>query len=106
MAGSAENANLMVKEELAGVGTKINSIAQGIADELNRLINQLQPVLDGSNWSGAAALYFEGLQAEWNYGANGLLGPDGVLGEIARAMDINWGNYTEAEWADARTWRH
>jgi hypothetical protein len=35
-----------------------------------------------------------------------LLGPDGVLGQIAHAMNVNWGNYTEAEWANISGWKH
>lgn len=27
-------------------------------------------------------------------GADGLFGPDGVLGRIAHAMNVNWNNYT------------
>ncbi|MEU2620648.1 WXG100 family type VII secretion target [Streptomyces sp. NPDC007157] len=106
MAGNVDGANLMVKEELAGSGTHINGVAQTIADELHDLINKLQPVLAGGDWNGAAQQYFEGLEAEWNYAANGLFGPGGVLGEIANAMHVNWNNYSEAEWANSRTWQH
>jgi WXG100 family type VII secretion target len=106
MAGNVDGANLMVKQELANAGTDINNMAQNIADELYNLRNKLQPVLAGGDWTGDAARYFEGLEAEWNYAANGLLGPDGVLGEIANAMHVNWNNYSEAEWANSRTWQH
>ncbi|MEV6007917.1 hypothetical protein AB0M29_13995 [Streptomyces sp. NPDC051976] len=38
--------------------------------------------------------------------ANGLFGPDGVLGRIAHAMDLSWGNYSDAEWSNVSTWKH
>lgn len=106
MAGNVDGANLRVASELEGSGAHISLIAQNIADELHALITKLQPVLAGGGWSGSAQQYFEGLEAEWNYAANGLLGPEGVLGEIANAMHVNWNNYSEAEWANSRTWQH
>jgi hypothetical protein len=45
-------------------------------------------------------------QQEWNVAAEGLFGPNGILGEIAQAMNVNWGNYTDAEWSNIKTWRH
>ncbi len=98
------NSTIMVQEELSGAGLKINQLAQGMADELNSLVQQLQPIADGG-WTGGASDYFQDLQAEWNYAANGLFGPDGVLGEIAQAMHVNWNNYAEAEWANVQTWQ-
>ncbi|MFG2525148.1 WXG100 family type VII secretion target [Streptomyces sp. NPDC048527] len=98
------NSTIMVQSELSGAGAHINGVAQGLADELNRLIAQLQPIADGG-WTGGASEYYQGLQWEWNYAAEGLFGPDGVLGEIAQAMHVNWNNYAEAEWANVNTWK-
>jgi uncharacterized protein YukE len=64
---------------------------------------KLQPVAD--TWTGSAATYYEGLQQEWNQAADGLFGPDGVLGEIAGAMHVTWNNYSEAEWANVKSWQ-
>jgi WXG100 family type VII secretion target len=95
---------IMVKEDLAGAGAYINGIALQIADELHKLIGLLAPLQE--TWTGTAATYYEGLQQEWNFAADGLLGPNGVLGEIAQAMHVNWANYSEAEWANVQTWQH
>jgi WXG100 family type VII secretion target len=98
-----DGTSIMVRNELASAGAHINGVAQNIADELNRLMALLAPLQD--TWQGSAKDYFAGLFNEWNIAAAGLLGPDGVLGEIAQAMHINWGNYSEAEWANTSTWQ-
>ncbi|MBY8886967.1 WXG100 family type VII secretion target [Streptomyces sp. PTM05] len=103
MAG-VDSANLMVGSDLSGSGAWINNKAQEIVEELNTLIKQLQPITE--TWTGDAAKWYYGLQQEWNYAANGLLGPDGVLGEIAQAMHVNWNNYSEAEWSNVTSWQH
>ena len=97
---------IMVDDQLSQAGAYINSAAAGIVDKLNALIQQLQPVMD--TWTGPAASYYLGLQEEWNYAANGLFGSqaqDGVLGEISAAMNVAWGNYSDAEWANVSTWQ-
>ncbi len=101
---NVDSAQLMVQEELSGAGQYINNSAQTMADQLNSLIAQLQPIADGG-WTGGASSWYQGLQDEWNYAANGLFGPDGVLGEIAQAMQVNWNNYAEAEWSNVQTWQ-
>ncbi|WP_329138379.1 WXG100 family type VII secretion target [Streptomyces sp. NBC_01476] len=98
-----DGASLMVQADLEGAGQWINNASQGIADELNKLIGLLEPLQ--ATWTGPAAGYYGGLQEEWNYAAEGLFGPYGVLGEIARAMNVNWNNYSEAEWSNVKTWR-
>jgi WXG100 family type VII secretion target len=102
--GSVDGANLVVREELSGAGAHINEAAAQLADMLSRLTALLEP-LEGT-WTGSAATYFEGLRAEWNYAANGLFGPEGVLGQIAQAMNVSWGNYVSAEEANTTTWNH
>ncbi|MYS19077.1 WXG100 family type VII secretion target [Streptomyces sp. DvalAA-14] len=99
-----DGSSIVVKDDLSTAGATINGMALQIADELHKLIGQLQPLMD--TWTGSAATYYEGLQAEWNFAAEGLLGPNGVLGEIAQAMHVNWANYSEAEWANVQTWKH
>jgi WXG100 family type VII secretion target len=103
---SIDGTPIMVDEQLSGAGAYINNAAAQIAEELHSLITQLQPLAD--SWTGPAASYFDPLMAEWNYAANGLFGTaetDGVLGEIAAAMHVAWGNYSDAEWANAGTWK-
>ncbi|PYC87905.1 hypothetical protein C7C46_02380 [Streptomyces tateyamensis] len=95
---------ISVQQELEGAGPYLNSQAAEISEELNRLaqyLNQLPEL-----WQGAASGYYQGLQAEWNQAAEGLFGPEGVLGQIARALNVNWANYSDAEWANSRTWNH
>jgi WXG100 family type VII secretion target len=98
-----DSSNIMVHSDLEQAGSTINGMAQTIADELNTLIQQLAPLPD--IWTGPASGYYEGLQNEWNYAADGLFGPNGVLGQIAHAMHVVWNNYAEAEWANVNTWK-
>lgn len=95
---------IVVQTELSNAGTYLNSQASNISDQLSRLaayLNQLPEI-----WSGNASTYYQGLQQEWNIAANGLFGPDGVLGEIATAMNVTWNNYSDAEWSNTQTWSH
>lgn len=98
-----EGSSILVTDELAGAGQYINNAAETIADELSALISQLEPISE--TWTGAASSYYEGLQQEWNVAAAGLFGPGGVLGQIANAMNISWNNYSDAEWANVKTWQ-
>ncbi|MFG2226228.1 WXG100 family type VII secretion target [Streptomyces sp. NPDC048644] len=97
-----DDANLLVRHELQNAGTHINNLSEQIAEELHQLITLLQPIAE--TWQGDAQVYYEGLQQEWNIAAEGLFGPNGVLGQIAMAMNVNWENYSEAEWANTKTW--
>jgi WXG100 family type VII secretion target len=97
-------ARLVVPSDLQSAGTYINGIAATIEGELTALKSLLQPLQD--TWVGAAQSYYEGLQTEWNIAADGLFGPTGILGQIAQAMNLNWNNYTDTEWANVKTWQH
>lgn len=96
---------IYVGEGLGAAGGVINGRAAEIAGELETLKGKLAPLQDTWNKSQAAD-YYQGLQQEWNIAAEGLFGPEGVLGQIAHAMNVNWGNYTDAEWANIQTWKH
>ena len=100
-----DGSDIYVGEGLGAAGTWINGRAQEIAGDLETLKNKLAPLQDSWNHSQAAT-YYQDLQQEWNIAAEGLFGPNGVLGEIAQAMNVNWGNYTDAEWSNIKTWRH
>lgn len=103
---SVDATPIMVDDQLSNAGAYINNAAATIVDQLTALMQQLQPLLD--SWTGPAATYYTGLQSEWNYAANGLFGgagQDGVLGEIAAVMNVAWGNYSDAEWANVSTWQ-
>jgi WXG100 family type VII secretion target len=93
---------IAVPTDLEAAGAYISSQAAAIADELAALAAQLQP-LQGT-WTGQSAAYYQGLQQEWDVAAAGLFSPDGVLGQIANAMNVNWGNYSQAEIDNTKTW--
>jgi WXG100 family type VII secretion target len=100
---AADNIPIAVPTDLEGVGAWLNQQAAAIADELQVLANQLEPLT--GTWTGQSALHYEALQAQWNTAASGLFGPDGVLGQIAHAMGVNWANYSDAEWSNTKTWQ-
>lgn len=100
-----DGTQIYVGEGLGAAGGRLNGLAAEIADRLESLKNRLAPLQDAWTQSQAAS-YYQGLQQEWNIAAEGLLGPDGVLGQIAHAMNVNWGNYTDAEWSNVQTWKH
>jgi WXG100 family type VII secretion target len=93
---------ISVQPDLEVAGSRLNQQAQDIADELHALASYLDGLAE--IWTGSAAGYYQGLQQEWNTAADGLFGPDGVLGTIAAALDANWANYSEAEWNNSQTW--
>ena len=96
------SSNLRVPMELEQAGREINAKAEVITDQLEGLKKQLQPISE--TWTGTAKTYYEGLQNEWNIAADGLFGPTGVLGKIAYSLNLSWANYSDAEWANVRTW--
>jgi len=98
-----ESMPILVQSELEGAGSYLNAQANDIAEELSQLASYVSALPEV--WQGQASDYYQGLQGEWNIAANGLFGPDGVLGEIARAMNATWGNYCDAEWTNELTWR-
>jgi hypothetical protein len=96
---------LKVGEGLGDAGPHLTNLANKCANDLHSLKLQLAPLEEAWTHSQAAG-YYQGLQQEWNIAAEGLFGPDGVLGQIAHAMNINWGNYSDAEWSNIKTWQH
>jgi uncharacterized protein YukE len=96
---------IYVSTELGNAGAWLNTQATTCSEDLSRLKAQLAPLADAWTQSKAAD-YYQGLQQEWNIAAEGLFGPDGVLGQIAHAMNVNWGNYSDAEWSNIQTWQH
>ena len=89
--------------DLESAGATLNGKAANAAQELQDLKNQLMPLQDG--WLSPASSYYEPLQAEWNWAADGLFGPDGILEQIAAALNITWNNYTDCEWANVKGWQ-
>ncbi|WP_405426173.1 WXG100 family type VII secretion target [Streptomyces erythrochromogenes] len=95
---------IYVGEGLAAAGGWLNARAGEVSGELQGLKSQLIPLADSWRESHAAT-YYQDMQDEWDLAANGLFGPDGVLGRIAHAMNVNWNNYSDAEWSNMSTWR-
>jgi uncharacterized protein YukE len=96
---------IYVAAELESAGPWLNGMAGSAAGDLERLKSLLAPLQEAWTVSQAAD-YYQGLQQEWNIAAEGLFGPDGVLGFIANAMNVNWNNYSDAEWSNISTWKH
>jgi len=94
---------LVVPSSLQGAGTYLNGVAGVIEGELAALKSQLAPLEEF--WTGAAQSYYQGLQTEWNVAADGLFGPNGVLGQIAQIMNLNWNNYADTELSNAQSWK-
>lgn len=91
---------ILVHPDLAGVGNTIRASADTIWAELAALRVDVDNIL--AHWKGGANKYFVDLKAEWDFAANGLF--NDVLGQVAHAMDVNWNNYVETEFANVRTW--
>ncbi len=94
---------LVVPPDLETAGTELNKQAQGIADELHDLWQELNPISD--LWVGPASSYYQPLMSDWNKAADGLFAPTGVLGQIAHALNMVWNNYSECEWANVKAWQ-
>jgi len=101
--GGVDSTPIAVPADLEGAGAWLNAQADAISEELAALARRLAPLQE--TWTGQAAADYQELQARWNIAANGLFGPDGVLGRIAATMGVNWNNYSQAEWANTRTWQ-
>jgi hypothetical protein len=104
--GSVDGTPIMVPMTLEGAGATINGVAAQIMQELEVLRNQLMAT--ESFWQGQAKEDYDILQHEWDTAARGLFGgggAPGVLGEIAHMMDVNWANYTDAEFSNTKVWR-
>lgn len=100
-----DGTQIYVGEGLGAAGGYLNARAQQVTDELQALKGQLAPLADAWNQSQAAT-YYQDMQNEWDVAAEGLFGPEGVLGRIAHAMHVNWNNYSDAEWSNVSTWKH
>ncbi|WUH90760.1 WXG100 family type VII secretion target [Streptomyces sp. NBC_00433] len=100
-----EGTPIRVGRDLEGAGAYLNGQAAHIMGELSALKTRIQSLID--TWNAQSATEYQGRMHEWDMAAVGLFGSeeeDGVLGEIAHAMRVNWGNYVGAEEANIRTW--
>ncbi|MFC5204634.1 WXG100 family type VII secretion target [Streptomyces kaempferi] len=100
-----EGTPIRVGRDLEGASDYLNGQAAHIMGELHALKSRIQSLVD--TWNAQSATDYQMRMHEWDMAAVGLFGSeqeDGVLGEIARAMRINWGNYVGAEEANIKTW--
>ncbi|MFB7504397.1 MULTISPECIES: WXG100 family type VII secretion target [Streptomyces] len=101
-----EGTTVYVGEGLEAAGRNINGWAELIIGELHRLRSNLQPLID--TWNAQASTAYQDRMHEWDVAAVNLFGDEadsGILGTIATAMDVNYGNYVAAEDANLKTWR-
>ncbi|MGW2836600.1 WXG100 family type VII secretion target [Streptomyces sp. NPDC001493] len=100
-----ESTPIIVGKELEGARDHLNGQASHIMDELHALRGRIQSLID--TWNAQSATEYQERMHEWDLAAVGLFGSEGeggVLGEIAAAMHVNWGNYVGAEEANIKTW--
>ena len=101
---------IAVPYSLADVAPYLHAKADSIMSGLDNLARQLAPMAD--TWQsppGSAAPSYEQLQAQWNLAARQLfgdVGDDGLLGQIARVMGINYDNYLEGASVTTNVWRN
>ncbi|MEU3708672.1 WXG100 family type VII secretion target [Streptomyces catenulae] len=99
---SIDSSHIKVASGLEGASGYINTLAEQILTDLDQLKAKIAPIAE--TWTGQAQVQYQTLQTEWDTAASNLFGPHGVLGEVSRAMHLNYTNYSEAEGANVRTW--
>jgi hypothetical protein len=110
-----------VGQELSTAGPHVRSVAVTLSQSLQDLRNQLAPVAE--TWDSQAHSYYDPLEKMWDQSAQRLFGSsgaataspgvspsqvlaeEGVLGEIADALDRAWENYCLTEGANTHIWR-
>ena len=103
---SPDSLPILVTTGLGEAGPTVVNRADDIIDRLNQLKSQLAPLAESWTRSRAAGFYQE-QQAKWDQAATALLDPQaGILGEIARALNISYQNSTDAELSNIQTWNN
>ena len=102
-----DNANLGVPAELEFAGSNVRGVSTTVAGELDGLKRELEPI--AATWTGDTYDYFNQYENLWRRSAVNLFGDPatddpGLLGVIAKALDIAWLNYQHSEHANKRTW--
>ncbi|WP_329366236.1 WXG100 family type VII secretion target [Streptomyces sp. NBC_01483] len=97
---------ILVTVGLGEAGPTVVNRADDIIDRLNDLKTRLAPLAESWNRSQAAG-YYQEQQAKWDQAATALLDPQvGILGDIARALNISYQNSTDAELSNIQTWNN
>lgn len=84
------------QSDLTDVGQTIDALAGDIARRLAALRRELEPAR--GLWAGTRVDLDP--VAEWTLAADGILGPDGILGLISGAIRYEWPGYAGAGWSD------
>jgi WXG100 family type VII secretion target len=94
----------VVPDELEAGATSIMAYAVQLDEDLDSLRARLLPVADF--WQGQANVGWAELQAMWDRASTQLMTSVGTLGDLSRAVGVNWVNYVDTESANTRTWAH
>lgn len=87
--------------DLTDLGQAIDSLAGEVAARLAALRRELEPTRGLLSGAGSGAGL--GPADEWTLAADGLLGPDGILGLISGAIRHEWPGYAGMGWTDQGT---
>jgi uncharacterized protein YukE len=105
-------AHLVVTDELATAGSQVNAKAIALSTELNSLQTRLNTLIAqvGADpaWAGVTFDFYTADQIQWNTAAKDLFGEtgtDGVLGQIAHILDVNYQSYIDAETTTSSSWQ-
>ncbi|MGC4879750.1 hypothetical protein ACLQ26_26220 [Micromonospora sp. DT43] len=82
--------------EPADIGSAIKALAADVADRLAMLRDELEPTR--ARWSGIHD--YLGPADEWTIAADGLLGPNGVLGMVSDALEITLPDLVAVGWSE------
>ena len=104
--GFTEAIPILVQDELESAGPAVSARAAALSDQLTSLQNYIQANIP-ETWTGRSSHGYQHYQQLWHTAAHGLFDPqDGVLGQIASALNVIWLNYAASETANTVTWQH
>jgi hypothetical protein len=99
-----ESANLGVPVELESAGPYVRGVSSALSGELTTLQGRLDPI--AATWTGDTYNDFNNFEAMWHNSAINLFGDGadnpGILGVIAKALDIAWINYQNTEHGNSK----
>ena len=116
-----DNTPIWVANELSTAGPHVRGVAGELTQHLQDLRSRLAPLAE--SWDSNAHAYFDELESLWNQAATRLFGTsgtvtatpgaspgetlaqEGVLGEIAHALDVTWANYVRTEQGNTYMWQ-
>lgn len=98
-----DSTRMRIPASLGQAGSAIRGKSAELQTHLDLLKSKLIPL---EAWLGTTSVDYQEYQQMWNVAAANLFGEAGVLGEIARRMDVVAGNYAETESANTATWKH